>query len=144
MADVLKITKQDKTVHVLPVSNKAFWLGYNKRMPTDRKVKIEVIDEEEAKGLPFYDKSHVSASDALAKLDILEKEGKQKDELIEKLQAQLAASNKTAPTASATDMIEKIKAATNADEIRLLMEGEERKTVTDAANKRIAELTASN
>lgn len=97
MATVLKITKSDKTVHTVPVTNKAFYLGYNNRLPADQKWKIEEIDEKEAKNLPFVDDRHVTPADAVTKAQELQTVVADKDAEIERLKAQLAAQAQAPP-----------------------------------------------
>lgn len=88
---VLKITKSDKTVHTTPLHNKAFYQGYNNRLPADQRWKLEEIDESEAEKLPFIDNSYVTGSEAVVKNKELENQLSVKDAELEALKAQLAA-----------------------------------------------------
>lgn len=106
MSKVLKITKPDKTVHVVPTSNHAFYLANNNRLPEGAKWKIEEIEEEQAKDLPFIDESFVTPLEAQAKVADLQKESEEKDKEIEELRAKLDAIQKAQlvdPTAGTAD-----------------------------------------
>lgn len=98
MANVLKITKADKTVHVVPTANKAFFQSFNNRLPHGAKWKIEEIDEKEAKGLPFIDEDYVTGAEATVKVDELKGQLSEKDQQIEALKAQLEAMQNPAPS----------------------------------------------
>ena len=91
MAKVLKITKHDKTVHVMPLTNKSFYEAYNRRQKSDKKWKIEVIDEAEAKDLPFVDETHITPLEAVKKAGEQAKTIQEQAAEIEELKKQLAA-----------------------------------------------------
>lgn len=148
MAKVLKITKSDKTVHVVPMTNKAFYEAYNRRQKGDKKWKLEEIDEEDAKNLKFIDDTHVTPVEATKKLE-------EKDAEIAALKAKLAKLsgneapvdndayvNESAPFKKATEVIELIAASTSEEQVNTLISGDTRKTVIDAADKKIAALKA--
>lgn len=144
MAKVLKITKSDKTVHVVPLTNKAFYEAYNRRQKGDKKWKLEEIDEEDAKNMKFIDETHVTPVEATKKLE-------EKDAEIAALKAQLEAlagagadtgANGAAPQKKANEVIELIAAATSEEQVNTLIAGDTRKTVIDAADKKIAALKA--
>lgn len=134
---VLKITKPDKTVHVVPKDNLAFYQGYNNRQPEGSKWKIDEIEEEEAKNLPFIDPNHLTGAEAQSKVADLTKVAEEKDAEIEALKAELAA--KKSGKLPADVAISLIATATE-EQIAVLIKDEERKTVKDAAEKRLAEL----
>lgn len=144
MSKVLKITKPDKTIHVSPMFNKARITAHNNRLPADKKMKIEVIDEEEAKKLPFIDKDYVTGSEAQVKVGQLQSTVAEKDAEIERLKALLAGqgagTGTAAPKQSAVEVIALIEAANSVDQVNALANGDERATVKKAAEKRIAEL----
>ncbi len=135
MAKVLKITKPDKTVHVVPVSNLAFYQAYNKRQK--QQWKIEQIDEKDAKDLPFKDETYVTGNEAVAKLSEAQKE-------IAALKEQLAAKQTTqAPVKySAVDAIALIEVAKTVEQVNAIVGDDERATVKKAAEKKIEELEA--
>lgn len=89
MATVLKITKPDRSIHIVPIANKAATLRYNNRLPAELKWKIEEIDEKEADKLPGFDKDYIPMSEAQSKLPQLEKLVDEKDKKIAELLAKL-------------------------------------------------------
>jgi hypothetical protein len=161
---VLVITKPDKTNHILPLKNKAFWEAHNKRQPANLKVRIREMEVEEAEKLPFRDENYITPAEALTKAndlskdnDALTKANAEKDQRIAELMAELEgkkAGGKKDSNADdddnnedkgdhlkkADEVIKLIKAATDAKDIDELIKGDTRKSVTDAAKKRIAEL----
>jgi hypothetical protein len=136
MEKVLVIRKTDKTIHKVPLSNKASLMAYNNLQPEGKKWKFEEMDEDEAAKLPFIDESYVTAAEAQDKAKELENVVGEKDARIAELEALLAAKN--APQEKAELVIEKINACKNADDVNALIVGESRKTVLDAAAKKIA------
>lgn len=131
MAKVLVIRKPDRTVHQVPVSNKAKILGYNNRLPQKDQWRIEEMDEKEAAKLPYIDKDYVTAADAQEKL-------KEKDNQIKDLEARLKAlTSKQAPE-TATNKIAQIQAAKTAEDVNAILGDDDRKTVKVAAEKMIA------
>lgn len=89
MATVLKITKPDRSIHIVPLANKAATLRYNNRLPAELKWKIEEIDQEEADKLPGFDKDYIPMREAQSKLPQLEKLVSEKDRKIAELMAKL-------------------------------------------------------
>ncbi len=72
MAKVLKVTKADKTVHVVPISNKTFYQHMNNRiLSVGQQMKLEEIDEKEAKDLPYFDENYVTGAEAQDKVSEL-------------------------------------------------------------------------
>ncbi len=142
MAKVLKITKPDKTIHVVPITNKGFYQSFNRRQKADKKWKVEEIDEKDAKDLPFVDESHVSPMEAVKKLD----DANARIAELEALLAEKGADNTGNPAPvvelKAADKIELIKVATTADQVNEILGTDGRATVVAAATKRIAELEA--
>ncbi len=161
---VLKITKPDKTTHVVPVANKAFYLSYNNRLPGDQKWKIEEVDEESVKDLQFIDETHVTPAEAVVKTKELQTQLNAKDaeiEQLKKLLAEKAGSNApvvnepsappastppaatgTAPKPKVEDVIALIQAATSVDQVKALIKDDERVKVNQAAERKIKELSA--
>lgn len=89
MAKVLKITKPDKSIHVVPVTHKAFYQHQNKAiLPPDQQWSIEEIDEEAAKDLPLIDESYVSPIEAAAQSKTLRKENEALQARIKELEEQ--------------------------------------------------------
>lgn len=134
--NILKVTKSDGSIHFVPNNspNKAMYELHNSKMPN--KVVVEEITTDEMNEL-ITAGSLVNQTLAKKKEDLVS-ENALKDKRIAELEAQLAASKKE----DAKVVIEKINAAQTADEVKVLIEGENRKSVTDAAAKRIAELEA--
>ena len=140
---VLVITKPDKTRHIAPLENEAILKSMNNRLAEGSKWKIEKMDEADAEKLDWIDESIVTGAEAVTQNEDLKKEVESKDAEIEELRKQLAAlqASKPAPApepAKAADVIEKINAAQNAEEVDALIAGETRKTVLDAAEKKKA------
>ncbi len=151
MAKVLVIRKQDKTIHISPIENKASLLAYNNKQSEGTKWKIEEMDEDEAAELPYIDESYVSAAEAVSKSKALtalvnqkDEALSQKDQLIAEMEAKIAALTSngadTTKTDTAIELIEKINNAATEVEVNELLGTDERKTVIAAAEKRIAAL----
>lgn len=151
MGKVLVVRKPDRTVHVVPLNNKALLMGMNHRLPVSHKMKFEEMEEKEALALPFFDENYVSPALAQEKLKEVEGDLKEKDSKIAELEAQLAKllaaqqpdKADDAKPATAPEIIEAIKAAKTIEEVKAYAtEGETRTTVLNAITKRIAELEA--
>jgi hypothetical protein len=140
MAKVLVIRKTDKTVHVVPMTNKATLMSYNNRLPETEKWKFEEMDEDEAAKLPFIDESYVTAAEAQDKVQELATVVSEKDAKILELEAQLAALNAGAVNAAETAVskIAKINAAETAEEVATILGDDVRVTVVEAATKKTA------
>jgi hypothetical protein len=138
MAKVLKITKPDKTIHVVPVSNLAFYQAQNKRLKAGMKWKLDQIDEKDAKDLPFKDEDYITGNEAAAKLTEAQKE-------IAALKEQLAAKNSAQPQQkySAVEAIALIEVAKTVEQVEAISKDDDRATVRKAAEKRIEELEAA-
>lgn len=156
---VLVVTKPDGTTHVMPLSNKARLQSHNSRLPVGQKWKLEEMDEEQAKEIPFIRKDVVNPGNAQA---IISEKDKEIEELKRKLSAlQGGAGTGTGTTAdpgadngtngtpggqsgqgekpaTALEAIAKINAAETKEQVEALIENEDRKTVLDAAAKKIA------
>lgn len=91
MAKVLVVRKPDRTVHVVPISNKALLMGLNHRLPVTHKMKFEEMEEKEALKLPFFDENFVSPAQAQEKVKEMQGELNEKDSTIAELQAKLTA-----------------------------------------------------
>lgn len=164
MSKVLVIRKQDKTIHISPMENKASLMAYNNKQNAENKFTIEEMDEEEAKKLPYIDESFVSATEAIDKSKALtslvnqkDAEISQKDAKLEDLKAKLAAfeagtgattgaakaTNEGGNPPTALELIEAIKGATTVEEANaIVVEGEERKTVLAALEAKLEDLKA--
>lgn len=90
MGKVLVIRKADKTIHKVPLGNKAALMAYNNLQPENVKWKMEEMDEDEAEKLPFIDENYISAADAQQKAKELEATVSEKDAKIAELEALLA------------------------------------------------------
>lgn len=91
MGKVLVVRKTDRTVHVVPLGNKAILMGMNHRLPATHKMKLEVMEEADALKLPFIDPNYVSPAQAQDKLKAVEGELQEKDSQIAELEAKIAA-----------------------------------------------------
>lgn len=158
---VLVVTKPDGTTHVMPLSNKARLQSHNSRLPVGQKWKLEEMDEEEAKEIPFIRKDVVNPGNAQA---IISEKDKEIEELKRKLSALQGGAGTGAGTtgdpgadygtngtpggqgtqggqgdkpATALEAIAKINAAETKEQVEALIENEDRKTVLDAAAKKI-------
>lgn len=123
MSKVLKITKSDKSVHVVPMINKSFYQSYNNRLPVGKKWKIEEIDEKDAQNLPFIDESHVSPLEAQAKVNDMNKQLTEKDQQIAALKQLLEEKKEAEQQAKANETVvapepskEELTAATKTEE----------------------------
>lgn len=89
MAKVLKITKPDKTIHVVPVTHKAFYQHQNKVIlgPSEQWT-LEEIDEEAAKDLPLIDESFVTPLEATEQSKSLKKRNEALEQRIKELEEQ--------------------------------------------------------
>ena len=134
MSKVLVIRKKDATVRVVPLENKARLLAYNNRLPAADKWTFEEMEEAQASKLEFIDKNYVTPNQALNQNKELAASLSEKEAKIAELEAMLAA--KTAPTA--TEVIEKINLSETENDVNTLITDETRKTVLDAAAKKIA------
>lgn len=150
MGKVLVVSKTDRTRHVVPLDNKAILMGMNHRLPATHKMKLEVMEEEEALKLPFIDPNYISPAHAQDKLKEVEGELQEKDSQIAELEAKLAAllaqqsATKTDPAKplTAPEAIEAIGKTETVEAAKAFLENESRVTVVAAATKRIAELEA--
>lgn len=156
----LKITKSDGTVHFVPFSAQAQARYEKSNTRLTDKMKIETVTQEQMDA-DIAAKRILDPSFRKSKQDLLA-ENKSKDDEIAKLKEQLAA--KSAPVATAVvanenadaenaaasgtgtgttaaDLIEKINSAESVEQVDALIEGESRKTVLNAAEKKKAELT---
>jgi hypothetical protein len=102
MAKVLVIRKTDKTIHKVPLANKARLLAFNNRNPEGKKWKFEEMDEDEAAKLPFIDESYVTAAEAQDKAKELEITVSEKDAKIAELEKLLAEKNTETEKAKST------------------------------------------
>ena len=139
MAKVLVIRKTDKTIHKVALDNEARLRAFSNRLPEGQRWKFEGMEEEEADKLPFIDESYVTAAEAQDKAKVLEITVTEKDAKIAELEALLAAKN--APLETAETLIVKINAALTEEEVKVIAGADVRKTVIDAAAKKIASFT---
>lgn len=134
MAKVLKVTKADKTVHVTPIANKNTYLHMNNKiLSKDQQMKLEEIDEKDAKNLDYIDENYVTGTEAQQKNVELQKE-------IDALKAQLASHSKAPAPHKADELIAAIEKAATVEEVNTIFNGDARVTVQQAAAKRLAEL----
>jgi hypothetical protein len=96
MSKVLVVRKPDKTIHKVPLANKATLMAFNNRLPDAEKWKFEEMEEAEADKLPFIDESYVTAAEAQDKAKELEATVYEKDAKIAELEALLAEKNNEA------------------------------------------------
>jgi hypothetical protein len=89
MAKVLIIRKTDKSIHQVPVVNKAALIAYSNRSKLGWK--FEEMDEEEAAELPFIDLEYVTPSEAQSKLPETLKENEDLKAKLAELESKLAA-----------------------------------------------------
>ena len=47
MANVLVLRKADKTIHIVPVDQEAFYKAQNNRLPVNDRMGLEIMDEED-------------------------------------------------------------------------------------------------
>jgi len=111
MAKVLIVRKPDRTIHQMPLANKAVIMGYSNRLPAAQQYKFEEMDEKEAAKLPYIDTNFVTAADASDKIKAKDKELAQKDAKLKELEEKLAAmsSGTTGAKTLATDTDEDVK-----------------------------------
>ncbi len=180
MAQVLKVTKADKTVHVVPIANKNFYLHMNNKiLSKSQQMKLEEITEKEAENLPYFDESYITADEAQGKVSSMQQEIDRLQKLLAlksnatpglgtdpasastpyaaeapatsnmsaeeftnkvKADAGVATGTAAANTAKAEDVIADIKEAKTVAEVNALFNGDTRKTVIDAATKKLHEL----
>lgn len=157
MAKVLVIRKPDRTVHSVPLGNRAVLMAFSNRLPVGMRWSFEEMDEKDAMELKPLDPNFVTAGEASVKLKEFEVAAKEKDNEIEALKAKLAAleagSGSPAPLVSeggkpaveekqkpVAEVVALIKAAKTLEEVNFLSHGDERKGVIDAAQSKIASL----
>lgn len=140
---VLVVRKNDKTIHVLPIENKASIESYNNRQSPANKWKIELMDADEAKKLPFVDENFVTAADAISQAQQLKTVVAEKDARLLELEAQLAEYKKAQEPKQLTaqEVVDKINEATTPEQVNEIADGDTRKTVIDAASKKIESLS---
>lgn len=98
MAKILVVTKPDKTVHRMPLANKAGIMQYNNRVKLADRWNIQEMDEEEANALPFVNVDFVADEGAAAKIKAKENELAEKDAQLKALEAKLAELEKATAT----------------------------------------------
>jgi hypothetical protein len=163
MAKILKVTKDDQTVHFVDLSNKKALQHQSNLRGKGREWKFEEVDESEAAKFKGYkDNNHVPGNHNAVSADVVaEKDAEiaRLKKLLEATQSKPAntALNENANTTAsgtaqsgslsvnATDAIVHIAALQTVDEVNAYLTAEDnRKTVKDAAEKRIAELSKAN
>jgi hypothetical protein len=147
---VLIVTDFTGNLHIVPIGNKAYYQARNQVNKNLQYKFKEGLTEEEAlnfvkenNGIDPTFTTPATASDVIANKDkqLADKvsENEQLKKQLEELQAKLDNSNKL----TAADVIIKITEAKSEEEVNTLIVGETRKTVLDAAAKKIAELKAA-
>lgn len=163
---ILVVRKPDRTIHKVPITNKAVLMNYNNRRPLEKQWTFEEMTAEEAEKLPFIDESYVTAADAQEKLKQTEALLTDKDHKIAQLEKMLAEnpqadallsdkdqkiadlekqlSNKPAPASDATaaELIEKVGKTKTPEDAKAFLIGETRITVINAVIKKLGELEA--
>lgn len=141
MAKVLVVTDYSGALHITPTGNKNYYLKQN-RLIKNKQFGLQEMDEDAAykfvednKG---RDPKYVKPSDTQRILG-------QKDKQIEDLRAQIEAlqkggANGTDGPLKATEVIDKIKAATTAEEVQALAKDDTRATVIAAAASKLEDL----
>lgn len=131
MAKVLVIRKPDRTIHRVPLANKPRIMSANNKLKQADKWTLEEMDEKEAEKLPYIDNDFVPAAEAQGVI-------KEKDERIKELEEKLALLNANQPTETAPEKIARINAAETPEAVNIITGDDDRKTVKDAAEKKIA------
>ena len=150
MSKVLKVTKDDGTIHIVPISNKSSLMHQNNLRPANRKWTLEEIDEKDAQNLPWKDKEFVPAS-AKAVVDAKNAEIAELQRKLAEAEAKAKGSSegtyqngsgdeKLSTAVNATDAIAVIGTLATVEEINAYINGDSRATVVKAANAKIAEL----
>ena len=142
MAKLLVIRKPDKTIHKIPMSNKAAAMAFSNKLPAGLKWKFEEMEEEDALKLPFLDTKYITASDAQSVVKEKDQLISDKDKQIAELEAKIAALS--AGSETATQKIDRINAADSADTVKEILGADDRKTVIDAAAKKTASFPTIN
>jgi len=104
MGKVLVIRKPDRTIHKVPIANKAVLMNLNNKKEEGKKWKIEEMDEEEADKLPFIDENYISPTQAVDKVKEQDLVIADKDNKIAELEAKLAMLNNTSNVDSQQSM----------------------------------------
>lgn len=152
MAKVLKVTKEDGTIHIVPISNKTSLTHQNNLRPANRKWTLEEIDEKDAQNLPWKDKEFVPAS-AKAVVDAKNAEIAELQKKLAEAEAKAKANGGSEGTegngsgdenlstsVNATEAIAVIGTLATVEEVNAYINGDSRATVVKAANAKIAEL----
>ncbi|HRW22113.1 MAG TPA: hypothetical protein P5509_09075 [Bacteroidales bacterium] len=58
MAKVLKVTKADKTIHIVPLVNRKILETQNNKLPGHLRNKIEEVEEADIKDINFIDENY--------------------------------------------------------------------------------------
>ncbi|HRH60147.1 MAG TPA: hypothetical protein PL045_06225 [Chitinophagaceae bacterium] len=137
MSKVLVVTDYSGVLHITPLGNKPYYERQNNKNKS-RAFLFREMEEKEA--IDFVAKNKGTDPDYVRPQD-LQKVLNNKDSEIESLKAKLAALEaSSAQPPSANELVTKINASDSVDEIKKLAEGDTRKTVIDAAEKRITAL----
>ena len=133
MANVLVLRKADKTIHIVPVDQEAFYKAQNNRLPVNDRMGLEIMDEEEAIKLSWYDKDYKSAADANASL-------REQEDKIAELEARLSALQGGVKQETAVEKISRINEAATIESVNEILGEDSRATVKSAAEARISAL----
>ena len=135
---VLVVRKTDKTIHVVPLSNKATLMSLNNRSKLGWT--IEEMDEDEAAKLPFIDENYVTPAEAQKIVVKMEATISEKDAEIEKLKALLAEKEGggSGKKENVGVVVEKINLATTAEEVDKIVGDDDRAGVLKAAEAKKA------
>ena len=145
---VLLVTDYSGVLHITPLANKSYYQGKN-NIIKDKKFILKEVDEDEANEFVTknngIDPDHISPTKAKALLSDKDTQLDAATKRIAELEAALADGKKPADnTNSAQDVIIRINLATTVDEVNEVLGTDARKTVLDAATKRISELSQQN
>lgn len=151
MAKVLIVRKPDRTIHQVPIGNKANLMAFSNRLPEGQRWSFEVMDEEKAKDLPAIDPNYITAGEAVTKLKGAESRIAELEAMLKEREgspigasvgvndpAANAVTDEPKTSETAPEVIAKIKAATSVKEVKQILGKDERKTVQDAAEAAIA------
>jgi hypothetical protein len=133
MANQLRITKADGTVHMAPIGTLRGHIRMNSLLPSHQFSRIEEVDAKGEKVIAVHEegsgKKALAGQNEIAQL-------KAKIAQLEKEKSEKVAPLKEDSKA----VIEKIKLATTEDDVNALVEDDQRLTVLKAAQARIAEI----
>lgn len=140
---VLVVTDYSGNLHITPVGNKAYYQSRNKLVKTKQYKFREDMTETEAEE---FIKTNNGKDPGFVNVSKVDQVLAEKDNEIAELRKLLAEKNEgngsndntTVVKQTAKEVIALIETATDAEAVNKLIEGEERKSVLDAATKKLA------